>query len=283
MGMTFVEYFLFVVGAICIAFFLVQVIAPYFRYRLENTAEVTSRILREEFLSLNSKQVRGILLAAGGVAGIAVMVSTRNIFWILVVCAMPVLFSGVVVRTIRSKRRRRIVSQLPAFLEILAGHVKAGHSIPESLQEAVPLLASGIREEIAWLCQVIRLGTPLPDAFLAWEQRMACEEVSMIVFPLRIAIPAGGNLYELLSRCRDILRAKTQQEERMHSMTAQARLQAIVLSLLPPGFIGVLSKVDPEYLDRCLRTGAGRSILAIALVLQVLGWISIRRIMTVKK
>lgn len=281
--MTFVEYFLFAGGAICIAFFLLQVIAPYFRHRLDNTAEVTSRILREEFFSLTPKQVRGILLGAGAVAGIAVMVSTRDIFWLLGVCVMPVLFAGVVVRTIRAKRRKRILSQLPAFLEILAGHVKAGHSIPESLQEAVPLLASGIREEIAWLCQLIRLGSPLPDALLAWEQRMACEEVSMIVCPLRIAIPAGGNLFELLSRCRDILRAKTQQEERMRSMTAQARLQALVLTLLPPGFIAVLSQVDPEYLDRCRRTGAGKSILAIALALQVIGWLSIRKIMTVKK
>ena len=60
--MTFVEYFLFAGGAICIAFFLLQVIAPYFRQRLDNTAEVTSRILREEFLSLTAEQVRGMVL-----------------------------------------------------------------------------------------------------------------------------------------------------------------------------------------------------------------------------
>jgi tight adherence protein B len=175
------------------------------------------------------------------------------------------------------------VSQLPAFLEILSGHVKAGHSIPESLQEAVSLLPSGIREEIAWLCQVIRLGTPLTEALLAWEQRMACEEVSMIVCPLRIAIPAGGNLYDLLSRCRDILRTKIRQEEKMRSMTAQARLQALVLTFLPLGFIAVLSKVDPEYLVRCRRTEAGMTILAIAGALQFLGWLSIRRIMAAKR
>lgn len=283
MGMTSEEYFLIAGGAIGLVFFLFQTIVPYFRYRLDNSSETMSRILREEFLSLTPKQVRLILLAAGGFAGLAVMVSAKALFWVPVVCILPVLFSGVLVRTIRSKRRKRIVSQLPAFLEILAGHVKAGHSMPESLQEAVPLLASGIREEIAWLCQVIRLGTPLADAFLAWEQRMACGEVSMIVCPLRIAIPAGGNLYDLLSRCRDLLRAKTQQEEKIRSMTAQARLQALVLTLLPPGFIAVLSKIDPEYIDRCRRTGAGKAILAIALALQVLGWFSIRRIMTVKK
>jgi tight adherence protein B len=283
MGMTLTEYSLFACGGICLAFFGLRSIVPYFRSRLDNTAETTSRILREEFLSLTSNQVRGILVVAGGVAGIVVMVSRMDIIWVLVVGFSPVLVCSGVVRTIRTKRRKRIVSQLPTFLEILSGHVKAGHSIPESLQEAVPLLSSGIREEIAWLCQVIRLGTPLTEALLAWEQRMECEEVSLIVCPLRIAIPAGGNLYDLLKRCRDILRAKMRQEEKMRSMTAQARLQALVLTLLPPGFITLLSIVDPEYLVRCRRTGAGMTILAVAGALQFFGWLSIRRIMAAKK
>src|SRR4030065_51362 len=105
----------------------------------------------------------------------------------------PALLGGVVVRQFRARRRKRIVSQLPAFLEILSGHVRAGHSIPESLQEAIALLPSGIREEVSWLCQSIRLGVPLPDALRVWEQRMACEELSLIVRPLCIAIPAGEN------------------------------------------------------------------------------------------
>lgn len=282
MGMTFPEYFLFAGGGICLALFLLRTLAPYFRHRLENTVESTSRILREEFLSLTPKQVRDILLLAGGVTGLFVMVSTKDI-WMLVVGTFPALISSVVVRAIRKRRRKRIVSQLPAFLEILSGHVKAGHSVPESLQESVPLLPPGIREEIGWLCQLVRLGTPLADALHAWEGRMACPEVSMIVCPLRIAIPAGGNLYDLLNRCREILRTKMQQEEKMRSMTAQARLQALVLTLLPPVFIAVLSRIDPEYLARCRQTVEGRTILAIAGALQILGWLSIRRIMAAKK
>jgi len=69
----------------------------------------------------------------------------------------------------------------------------------------------------------------------------------------------------------------------MRSMTAQARLQALVLTFLPLGFIAVLSKVDPEYLVRCRRTEAGMTILAIAGALQFLGWLSIRRIMAAKR
>ena len=283
MGMTLSEYSLFGGGAICLAFFLFRTLAPYFRFRLDNTAETTSRILREEFLSLAPDQVRRILLAAGAMTAFAAMVSTKDPLLAIVSGLSPVFLCGAIARYVRARRRKQIVSQLPAFLEILAGHVKAGHSIPESLQEASPLLPTGIREEISWLCQMVRLGTPLPDALLVWAQRMKCEEISMIVFPLRIAIPAGGNLYDLLIRCRDILRAKIRQEEKMRSMTAQARFQAIILTMLPIGFIAILSRIEPQYIDRCRETGAGRSILAITCALQLLGWFFIRRIMAAGK
>ena len=283
MGMTFTEYSLFIGGAACLSWFIVRTIAPFLRSRLDNTSETTSRMLRGEFLSLAPGQVRVIILSSAGIAALSAMVSTRDVFWFFVAGGCPVLLCGVVARCFRAKRRKRIVSQLPAFLEMLSGHVKAGHSIPESLQASTTLLPSGIQEEIRWLCQAIRLGTPMPDALRMWEERMACEEISMIVCPLRIAIPAGGNLYDLLTRCRDILNAKMRQQNKMRSLTAQARLQALVLTLLPPGFIAVLSKIDPGYLSRCRDSGAGKTILAIAGALQLLGWLCIRRIMAASK
>jgi tight adherence protein B len=281
--MTVTEYSLFICGAASLSCFLIRTLAPFLRSRLDNTSESTSRILREEFLSFAPGQVRVILLAAGGIAALSAIVSTRDIFWFCVAGGCPVLLCGVLARYVRSKRRKKIVSQLPAFLEILSGHVKAGHSIPESLQASTTLLPSGIQEEIRWLCQTIRLGTPLSDTLRIWEEHMACEEISMIVCPLRIAIPAGGNVYDLLTRCRDILNAKIRQQNKMRSLTAQARLQALLLTLLPPGFIVVLSKIDPVYLSRCLDSGAGKTILGIAGALQLLGWLCIRRIMAASK
>lgn len=273
------EYFLFACGAFCLVIFLFRSVVPYFRSRLNRAAETTAKNLREDFLSLSSEQARSIFLASGVMAGFASAVATRDVFWMIAVALSPVLLSGIAVRQIRKRRRNRIVHQLPAFLEILSGHVKAGHSIPESFQEAIPFLPSGIREEVSWLCQSIRLGISLSDVLLMWEERMACPEVSLIVRPLRIAIPAGGNLYDLLTRCRNVLDMKVRQQEKVRSMTAQARLQAIILTLLPLGFIAVLSKIEPEYLTRCRETVAGKVLLVIAGTLQISGWLSIRKIM----
>ena len=65
-------------------------------------------------------------------------------------------------------------------------------------------------------------------------------------------------------------------------MTAQARLQAVVLTLLPPAFAVALSKVDPAFFPILLGTPRGKAIMAVAFVLQLLGWVAIRKILSVR-
>jgi tight adherence protein B len=65
-------------------------------------------------------------------------------------------------------------------------------------------------------------------------------------------------------------------------MTAQARLQALVLTLLPPAVAVALSQVDPGFFPNLLGTPQGKAILAVTFTLQVLGWVTIRKILSVK-
>ncbi len=262
--------------------FLVRTAAPRFRNRFEKTADRASRDLREEFLFLSTRQTMAILLAAGGILAIAAILFVKNVAWALVLGIAPTLLSGLAIRRFRRKRRMKIVAQLPGLLDVLAGHARAGHSLQEAMLESVSLLPRGIREEVSWVSQLVRLGKPLAEALLSWEQRILCEEVSLAVRPLRLALPAGGNIVALLERTRDILRARLRMEEKLRSMTAQARLQACVLTLLPPGFIALLSRIDPDFLPRCLGSFQGKAILAASGILQVLGWLTIRKILSVK-
>ncbi|MGZ9163479.1 MAG: type II secretion system F family protein, partial [Candidatus Deferrimicrobiaceae bacterium] len=212
----------------------------------------------------------------------AALAATRSVAVAAASGTAPVLFAGLLIRWYRSRRKRSILSQLPSLLDLLSGHVRAGHSLSESLAETVPLLPAGIREEMAWVLQQNRLGTPLPEALADWEERMGSEETSLLVRPLGAAIPGGGNIVELLERTRDILRLRMRATEKLRSMTAQARLQAMVLTLLPPAIAVALSKVDPRFFPSLLGTSQGKTIIAIAFALQFLGWVTIRKILSVR-
>ena len=282
MGLTLAETGVFVLGAAMIARFLLQAALPQARARFASAANRHSDELREEFVLLPPARIAAVLLVSAAVLAVSALAATRSVAVAAASGTAPVLFAGLLVRWYRNRRKRSILSQLPALLDLLSGHVRAGHSLPESLAETVPLLPAGIREEMAWVLQQNRLGTPLAEALARWDERIRSEETSLLVRPLRAAIPGGGNIVDLLERTRDILRLRIRTTEKLRSMTAQARLQAVVLTLLPPSFAVALSKVDPGFFPNLLGTPQGKTIMAIAFVLQVLGWITIRKILSVR-
>jgi tight adherence protein B len=281
-GLTYVEAGTFTLGAALVARFLLGAALPKARTRFVSAANRHSTDLREEFVHMPPSRVAAVLLVSAAALAVAAFVATRSVPVGAASGAVPVLFAGLLIRRYRGRRKRSILSQLPGLLDLLAGHVRAGHSLSESLAETVPLLPAGIREEMAWVLQQNRLGTPLPEAFARWEERIRSEETSLLVRPLRSAMAGGGNLADLLERTRDILRYRIRATEKLRSMTAQARLQAVVLTLLPPAFAIALSKVDPGFLPNLLGTPLGKAILGIAFTFQVLGWVAIRKILSAR-
>jgi len=281
-GLTLEEAGIFVLGAALIARFLVRSGLPQAHTRFVSAANRHSEELREEFVLLPPSRIAAVLLVSAILLAGAALAGTRSVAVAAAFGAAPVLFAGLLIRWYRNRRKRSILLQLPSLLDLLSGHVRAGHSLSESLAETVPLLPAGIREEMAWIMQKNRLGTALPEALVHWEERIRSEETSLLVRPLRAAIPGGGNIVDLLERTRDILRLRIRATEKLRSMTAQARLQALVLTLLPPAFAVALSKVDPGFFPNLLGTSQGKAILAIAASLQVLGWVTIRKILSVR-
>ena len=282
MGLTYAEAGIFVLGAALIARFLLRDALPNARIWFVSSANRHSSNLREEFVHLPPSRIAAALLVSAAVLALAALAATRSLAVAAASGAAPVLFAGLMIRWYGNRRKRSILSQLPSLLDLLSGHVRAGHSLSESLSETVPLLPAGIREEMAWVLQQNRLGTALPEALVRWEERIRSEETSLLVTPLRAAIPCGMNIVELLERTRDILRLRIRATEKLRSMTAQARLQAFVLTLLPPAFAVALSEIDPGFLPNLLGTPQGKAILAIAFTLQVLGWVTIRKILSVR-
>lgn len=280
--MTPFETVLFAAGIALTARFLLRTAFPAARYAVDATAERRARDLREEFMRLSPGQARLALFAASGATGTLAASLLGNIPAALAAAVLPLLGSGIAVRCYAARRRRRVIAQLPAFIDLLCGHIKAGHSMPDALARIQETLPRGIREEIAWVVQNNRLGTPLPACLAQWEERLPLPEISLVVRPLAAALPAGGNIVDLLVRTRGVLRMEARSRERLKSMTAQARLQALVLTLLPPAFAAAISAVDPAYLPRILGSPQGRAILAAAALLQAAGWLVMRKILSEK-
>lgn len=249
------------------------------RERLRESATRRARELRGEFVPVGPEGVLRFLVASAALMGLCGALAARSLWISLPAAAIPLFASGVAVRLLRKRRRERLVSQLPAFLDLLAGYLKAGRSLPEGMSDVLTLLPREIREEVSWVLQMYRLGTPLGEALELWEDRMSREEFSLALRPLRVALPVGGNVLSLLEGARDILRQRERNARRRRALTAQGRLQAVALTLLPAALVAALSLVDPWFLPRLTGTPAGRAILALSATLTGIAWIAIRKIL----
>ena len=281
MGLNSFEIVSFTLGTGLVLRYLFRIVLPSAAHRFENKSSKLSDALREEFVQMPASRIAFLLILAGLLsAGIGMV--TSGLLTALVAGIIPVFLAGTAIRWYRSRRRKIVLARLPVLLDLLVGHLKAGHSLSESLAETIPLLPSGIREEMVWVMQKHRLGTPLIEAFSLFEERTPSEDVSLFVRPLRAALASGGNLVDLLEQTRDILRRKSRSAEKLRSMTAQARLQAGVLTLLPPVFTAILSRIDSSFLPNLIGTPQGKILLAASVILQILGWITIRKILSVR-
>jgi tight adherence protein B len=280
MGLNAAEAVCLSCGAMLVARFLLGAVLPWIRRRFLLTADRRSADLREEFIPLAPGKAARWLGGASAAAALAAFTLIGSPAAAAAFAAAPLLCSGIAVRWFRSRRRAAILSRLPVLLDLLSGHLKAGLSLAESLAETVPLLPPGIREEMGWVLQQTRLGKPIADSLLAWEERIGAGEASLFVRPLRVALPGGANVAELLEQTRDVLRMRARLREKLRSLTAQARLQAVVLTLLPPGFAAALSLVDPGFLPLLVGTALGKAILSAVAVLLASGWLVIRRILS---
>lgn len=283
MGLTPVEAALFCLGTGLGLRGLYRVVVPAVSRWFEHASDRHSDRLREEFIHLSASRIAAGLLVSGILCACLALAASKSIAAAAFSGLAPILLAGTFIRWYRLRRRKRILSQIPSMLDLVVGHLRAGHSFPESLAETVSLLPSGIREEIAWLLQKHRLGTTLSETFKLFEERMPSEDVYILVRPLRATLSGGGNVVDLLEQIRDILRRKNRTKEKLRAMTAQARLQAVVLTLLPPSFAAALSMIDPDFFPDLVGTPQGKAIVLVAFVLQTMGWLTIRRILSVRQ
>ena len=136
--MTVLETLLLLGGVLSLLLFLHRSVFPWLRGGLDRAAVSTSATLREELLFLSPSQARLALLALCAIPGICVAILVRSPWAGPAAGLACALFSGLLIRTYRNRRRKRIASQLPALLDILTGQLQAGHSLPESLQDLEP-------------------------------------------------------------------------------------------------------------------------------------------------
>lgn len=184
--------------------------------------------------------------------------------------------AGLAVHRRRSRYRADCVAAIPDSLALMASALAAGHTLDQAIVTAVrakgPLAAEFGRVQLR-----TRLGESLPDALSEMARRIRSDELKWVAISLRINARVGGEVSSLLSTVADTIRARDIVHRTLRALSAEGRMSALVLGLLPPGFALLLVFLQPTYLSPLIDDPRGRTLLVVAVVLFAVGFGWLRR------
>ena len=139
-----------------------------------------------------------------------------------------------------------------------------------------------LSEEFSRLVTDVRLGASLEDSLTAMGSRVDSYDLDMVITAILIQRSSGGNLSEVLDNVAETIRDRERIRGEIRVMTSQQRFAASVLSLWPLVLGGIFFLLNPSLMSNLWTEPAGIVMLVIASTLQVLGFLTIRRITTIE-
>lgn len=244
--------------------------------------ESTEQKLEYADIPLRAAEALFLLGAAGFVAFMLGLVATQNVLIAVVLAAVTLMLPKAVVNMKVRRRQKAFQAQLPDMLALLSGTLRAGYSIAQGFEAVSREIDDPMGRELRRVVTESRLGRPLEEALEAVAERMDSEDFAWAVMAIRIQREVGGNLAELLMTVSETMTQRERLRRDVLSLTAEGRMSAFVLGMLPPGLGVVMWVMNPTYIARLFQPGLGYTLLGISVVAMLIGFAWMKKIITVE-
>ena len=174
--------------------------------------------------------------------------------------------------SVRTRRRQAaFADQLDDSLQLMASSLRAGHSLLRAVDSVAGEAAAPTSEEFARVVNETRVGRDLGDALDEVAARTGSEDFRWVAQAIAIHREVGGNLAEVLDVVGNTIRERNALRRQVKALSAEGKLSAIVLMLLPFGVGGFIALTNPDYLARFTQSPAGYGMLAVVALLLLTG------------
>jgi tight adherence protein B len=184
-------------------------------------------------------------------------------------------------RWLDARRRGKFNSQLPEALATMTNSLRAGFSLSQAFDSVVAQGIDPMSEEFRIMQQQLRIGMSFEDALESMSRRVGSEDLTLVTTAILISRKTGGNVTEIFDKISETIRGRMRIERKVKSLTAQGRLQGVIVSLMPVILGVVMTMIKPKTMIPFLTSYAGLVSLALMTGLIILGWLMIRKIIRI--
>ena len=184
-------------------------------------------------------------------------------------------------RWLDARRREKFNEQLPEALATMTNALRAGFSLSQAFDSVVEQGEKPMSEEFAILQQQLRIGMSFEDALESMSGRVGSDDLTLVTTAILISRKTGGNVTEIFDKISETIRGRMKIERKVKTLTAQGRMQGIVVSAMPV-FLGIVMTVlKPEMMLPFLFSMTGLVSVVAMIILITIGWLIIRKIIKI--
>ena len=182
----------------------------------------------------------------------------------------------------KAARLEKIEQQLPDALDLMGRSMRAGHAFPTALKLVGEEMSDPLADEFRTVFDEVNFGVSMSDALMNLAARVPSTDLRYFVIAVLIQRETGGNLTELLGSISAIIRDRLKLLGQVRVLSAEGRMSAWVLGLLPFGSAALMNIVNPEFMSVLYTDPAGQKMVGIALSLLVVGIFFIRKVIRIR-
>jgi tight adherence protein B len=254
-----------------------------FRFRMNGLLSVfVSEKLTMSLLSANwpITETEFVLIRIWlGLGGLALgWLATGSIFPGIGLAAIGLFVPGLLLRQRIHQRRLAFGAQMNDMLVLMTGAVRAGYSLPQSIDFIVREMASPTCEEFRRIQFEVSLGIPLTQALQNLSVRMQNDDLALLVAAISINAQVGGNLVTMIRSVAGTIRDRIRMFGEVRALTAQQRFSSYILTMMPFGLAAIMFILNPAFIGRLFEPGIYMCFPIGALIMTILGNLVIRKI-----
>jgi tight adherence protein B len=204
------------------------------------------------------------------------------LFAVLPLMVLSLGFPLLMVLRAKGKRLAKVDQQLPDALDLIGRALRAGHAFPTAMKMVGDEMNAPIADEFKATFDEVNFGISMNDALMNMATRVPSTDLRYFVIAVMIQRETGGNLAELLDNISKIVRERIKLMGQIRVLSAEGRMSAWVLGLLPFAAAAMIQLTNPGFLAVLYTDPAGQKMVATAITMMIVGVFVMRKIIRIR-
>jgi tight adherence protein B len=218
-----------------------------------------------------------------GLGSLVALLSVRSmgppaILGALVVGFLASLLPPIYLGSLASRRSKALEAQLPDALDLITSSLQAGGALTSAFSMIARDMPAPMSEEFQQILREIGLGLSVGEALTNFAERVASDDLDLVVTTINIQIRVGGNLVQILRTINNTIRERMRIRGEVVVLTSMQRLSSYIVGAIPFVLGGVIFLLNPTYMGVLFKPGLGLARLGLSLLMSLLGFLALQRI-----